>query len=87
MCMRDDIHRRLPLARAWKRVVKACVRDAEAPFRAPLLEQAARSELASLRLSVVEDAAERETLIKRLRSQKQTLTLNHLMPNSTSKIL
>ena len=56
--MRDDIHRRLPLARAWKRVVKACVRDAEAPFRAPLLEQAARSELASLRLSVVEDAAE-----------------------------
>jgi hypothetical protein len=55
--MRDDIHRRLPLPRAWKRVVKACVRDAEAPFRASFLEQAARVELGKLRPTVVEDAA------------------------------
>jgi hypothetical protein len=55
--MRDDIHRRLPLTRAWKRVVKACVRDAETPFRAPLLEQAARTELGDLRPVVVQDAA------------------------------
>src|SRR5579859_5948634 len=43
--MRDDIHRRLPLPRAWKRLLKACSRDAEAGDRPTLLAQAAGSEL------------------------------------------
>lgn len=54
--MRDDIHRRLPLPRVWKRVVRACVRNAEAPVRNLLLEQAARTELRELRPGFVEDA-------------------------------
>jgi hypothetical protein len=52
--MRDDIHRRLPLTRVWKRAVRACVRDAEAPLRTPLLEQAARTELGALRPAFLE---------------------------------
>jgi hypothetical protein len=56
--MRDDIHRRLPLSRAWRRAIKAIAREAEADVRARprLVEQAARSELKGLRPSVVAEA-------------------------------
>jgi hypothetical protein len=53
--MRDDIHRRLPLPRAWKRVLKACSREAEAAERPALLAQAAGSELRQLRPAVVDE--------------------------------
>lgn len=53
--MRDDIHRRLPLPRAWKRVLKACSRDAEAGDRPTLLAQAAGSELRQLRPAVLDE--------------------------------
>jgi len=51
--MRDDIHRRLPLPPAWKRVVKACARDAETALRPSVLAEAVRTELRHLRPSVV----------------------------------
>jgi hypothetical protein len=53
--MRDDIHRRLPLPRAWKRVLKACSRDAEAGDRPNLVAQAAGSELRQLRPTVLDE--------------------------------
>lgn len=53
--MRDDIHRRLALPRVWKRVVKACVRDAEAGFRPTLAERAVLAELHQLRPTVIVD--------------------------------
>jgi hypothetical protein len=53
--MRDDIHRRLPLPRAWKRVLKACARDAEAGDRPKLVAQAAGSELRQLRPIVLDE--------------------------------
>lgn len=51
--MRDDIHRRLPLSRPWKRVVKACARDADEGERGTLATQALGSELQELRPSVL----------------------------------
>lgn len=53
--MRDDIHRRLPLPRPWRRVVKACTRDAEVALRSPLLIQAAYTELRRLRSTFLDE--------------------------------
>lgn len=49
--MRDDIHRRLPLPRAWKRAVKACGRAAERAMRRQLVEQALITDLRSVRVA------------------------------------
>lgn len=49
--MRDDIHRRLPLPRAWKRLAKACVREAEAGRRGFAAIHALQGELRQVRSS------------------------------------
>jgi hypothetical protein len=38
--MRDDIHRRLPMSNAWRRVVQQCARDADSERRTPVMAQA-----------------------------------------------
>ena len=45
------------LCRAWKRVLKACSRDAEAENRPSLMEQAAGSELRQLRPTVLDECS------------------------------
>ncbi len=69
--MRDDIHRRLPLPKAWRRFVGACNREAERSKRNELALQAARSELKNLRPSVLREChvaleASRDSLLPRL---------------------
>lgn len=72
--MRDDIHRGLPLPPAWKRVVKACSRDAEAKIRSLSFMVAAEQELARIRpafLASVQDGL--------------TESMDSLFPGSTFK--
>lgn len=53
--MRDDIHRRLPISRAWKKVVRLCARDAD-PVQRPLAIAAALTvEVGELRHSFLRD--------------------------------
>lgn len=54
--MRDDIHRQLPLSRAWKRCVKVCSREAEARNRPAFFAQAVGSELRQARPSFLDEA-------------------------------
>ena len=51
--MRDDIHRRLSLPPSWKRVVKACTRDAEISLRGPRAAQALAADLRAIRPAVI----------------------------------
>lgn len=53
--MRDDIHRRLPISRAWKRVVRACSRDADQMQRPGAVTAALVAQAGDLRRSFLRD--------------------------------
>ena len=59
--MRDDIHRKLPLRKAWKRFVRSCARDAERSSWPDRARHAAASELNCLSPALL-DAAKRDAM-------------------------